>query len=261
MLYNLNYILHDIETCINNKKPFSISRLGDGDLKLLTVASNGHFNRWKFNQQGIPVSEHEFVCKLYKESCNNANYVSSFDMYFDGTIWRRPLSRGMRKKIQFWKRLYRKVGIKNENYCSPEIGFLFFLNEPRNLFSILANKRICLITCFPRVEGKINGLGYNCTTFLIPGRNEHHYKVYYTNIEKLSKIATSFDAFLVGAGTLGRGYSNCIKANGGVAIDIGQVFDSWADFGLPKRLKRFLIRTPNLTFRLQDNAKQFRKFF
>lgn len=260
MLYNLSHILNDIENCISQKKSFSIARLGDGDLKLLTVASNGHFNKWKFAQQGIPTSEHAFVCNLYKESCNNANYVSSFDMYFDGTLWRRPLSRGMRKKIQLWKRLYHKIGIKNQNYCSPEIGFLFFLNEPRNLFSILQNKRICLITCFSTVEGKLSGLGYNCTTFLIPGRNENHYKFYSRNLSQLSKIATSFDAFLVGGGALGRGYSNCIKMNGGIAIDIGQVFDSWAGFANPKRLKRFIIKNGDLTFRLSSNAKQFRKY-
>jgi hypothetical protein len=261
MLYNLEHILNDIEVSINNKKPFSIARLGDGDLKLLMAAVRGKAIPWKFHQQGIPLSETTWICNLYKESCNNANYVSSFDMYFDNTMWKRPLSKGMRRKMILWKDVYKRVGIVNHNYCSPEIGFLFFLNEQRNLFSILKGKKICLITCFSNVAGKLTGLGYNICSILVPGRNEKHYSSYNKNVQIIANVTKEFDVFLVGAGSLGRGYSNYIKKNGGVAIDIGQVFDCWEGFGLPKRVKRFLIKRKNMTFDLNSNTKHFRKFF
>jgi hypothetical protein len=39
--------------------------------------------------------------------------------------------------------------------------------------------------------------------------------------------------FLVGAGLLGKHYCAVVKEQGGVALDIGSVFDSWAQKGLP----------------------------
>jgi hypothetical protein len=41
------------------------------------------------------------------------------------------------------------------------------------------------------------------------------------------------DAFLVGAGVLGKIYCDEIKARGGVALDIGSILDSWAN--IPSR--------------------------
>jgi hypothetical protein len=261
MLYNLDHILNDIETSILQKKPFSIARLGDGDLKLLVSSQANLPNPWKFQQQGIPLQHYKWICDLYKNSCNNANYVSSFDLYFDGSIWKRPMSAGMRHKIRDWKKIYKDSGIINENYCSPEIGFLFFLDEPRNLFSILKEKRICLITCFEVVEMKLRNLGYNVGSLIIPGRNQNQFQRYHKNIKRIIRRIQNYDVFLVGAGSLGRGYSNCIKNHGGIAIDIGQVFDAWAGRLLAKRIKNFVTMTNVLTFQLNSNSILFRKNF
>jgi len=261
MLYKLDHILNDIETSIQDKKPFSIARLGDGDIKLLFSVQNGGVNSWKFRQQGIPFNQANWIYNLYRISCNNANYVSSFDMYFDGSIWQRPMSKGMRKKISNWKEIYAKAGITNMNYCSPEVGFLFFLDEPKNLLTIMKNKKICLITCFRSVEKKLIDQGFNVSSIIVPGRNQNHFRMYKSTIKAIRKQATKYDVFLVGAGSLGRGYSNCVKLHGGVAVDIGQVFDAWAGYPLAKRVKRFLVRTKSLTFRLTERTKQFRIFF
>jgi hypothetical protein len=47
----------------------------------------------------------------------------------------------------------------------------------------------------------------------------------------------SGDLFLVGAGILGKHYCNLIKTRGGVALDIGSVFDSWAGRGRPEAVQ------------------------
>jgi hypothetical protein len=261
MLYNLEYILNDIETSILQKKPFSIARLGDGDLKLLVSVQANLPNPWKFKQQGIPLQQAGWIRNIYRNSCNNANYVSSFDLYFDGSMWPRPMSSGMRKKIRGWKQIYINNGIVNENHCSPEIGFLFFLDEPRNLFSILKDKRICLITCFNNVEMKLKNLGYNVNSLIIPGRNQNQFRMYHKNIKRIIRRTKNYDVFLVGAGSLGRGYSNCIKNHGGIAIDIGQVFDAWAGCLVAKRIKKFVRMTNSLTFQLTSNSISFRKNF
>jgi hypothetical protein len=258
MLYNLDHILNDIEISIAEQKPFSIARFGDGDLKLMRSVEVSAPNAWKFRQQGIPLEKADWIYNIYRSSCNNANYVSSFDVYFDEHMWKRFSK--VKRNIRKWKQIYEKAGITNTNYCNPEVGFLFFLDEPRNLFSILKDKRICLITCFDNVAPQLRELGFNVSSIIIPGRNQYHFQMYRKILKRIRRRATSCDVFLVGAGSLGRGYSNYIKNHGGIAIDIGQVFDAWAGLPLAKRIKRFVRITERLTFRLIGSAIQCREY-
>jgi hypothetical protein len=51
---------------------------------------------------------------------------------------------------------------------------------------------------------------------------------------------------LVGAGVMGKHYCNLIKTRGGVALDIGSVFDSWAGRGRPEAVKNAQVRLEQL---------------
>jgi hypothetical protein len=51
---------------------------------------------------------------------------------------------------------------------------------------------------------------------------------------------------LVGAGVMGKHYCNLIKTRGGVALDIGSVFDSWAGRGRPEAVKNAQVRLDRL---------------
>lgn len=259
MIYNLDYILNDIDQKILNKDTFSIVRLGDGDIKLLKSIIYNTCNIKKFQQQGIPITEKEWITSIYKNSCTNANYISSFDVYDGIQCWRR-IPR-VQKKILQWKKVYQDVGITNENYCNPEIGFFLFLENRRNLFSVIEQRKICIVTCFSSVKSKLNNLGYNAQHILIPGRNSNHFSQYKKNIKYFKKYATKFDLFLVGAGSLGRGYSDCIKKSGGVSIDIGQVFDVWNNEILPPRVRPYLnYNKKNMSFNVKNEAKMFEKY-
>lgn len=262
MLYKLQHILDDIKFHLEKELPFSMCRLGDGDIKMMANLLKGEAPEEKFKQQGIPTGKIPEILNLYKETANSANYVSSFDMYFNDEIWNRPLSPGTMSKIKKWKDYYAKVGITNENYCSPEIGFLFFLNESNNLFSILKERRIGLITSFPNVSFKLNSAGYNTHPIIIPPLSGKHYEKYETIKEKIKSTIDKFDIFLVGGGTLGRGYSQCIKQNGKVAIDIGQVFDAWDNGKMPPRLRTCLSLFPDgLTFKISKPNQKYRQYF
>lgn len=262
MLYNLSHILNDIKFHIENQLPFSMCRLGDGDIKLIANMLQGEAPKEKFKQQGIPTNKIAEILELYKEASNEANYVSSFDMYFTGELWHRPLSTGTRKRIKKWKDYYNKIGITNENYCSPEIGFFFFLHGEDNLFSILKDRRICLITSFSNIDVKINTAGFNSFSILIPPLSSNHYEEYENIKKKIKSKVDNFDVCLVGAGTLGRGYSQFIKQNGKVAIDIGQVFNAWNNRKIPQRLKSYLtVHSNGLTFKLTKANRQYRQYF
>lgn len=258
MIYNCSHILQDIKNSVENKIPFSIVRLGDGDIKLLVSALKGDTNNPKFRQQGIPPGTANEILDIYKHSCNTANYISSFDIYFSDDFWYRNLSPGTRNRMAKWKGIYQNVGIENESYCNPEVGFFFFLNQDFSLFNILKGKEICLITCYPVVEKRLKKIGISSRVLQIPGRYSNHYSRFQQIKRDLKKQIDSVDIFLIGAGALGRGYSYAIKRKGGIAIDIGQVFDAWTFFSLPDRLKGILtINKTNLNFSFTNKYKKF----
>jgi hypothetical protein len=63
------------------------------------------------------------------------------------------------------------------------------------------------------------------------GQFPHLYKVTMQTIRALGDVRGCL--FFVGAGLLGKAYCAAIKRQGGVALDIGSVFDTWAKKGLP----------------------------
>lgn len=260
MLYKVNYIKKDIISHINNKEPFSLVRLGDGDLKLLLALVDGKVNPIKFNRSGIPHSHGKQILKIYRNGCNNSNYTSSFEMYHTDEFWNRKFSPGTKNKVQRWKGIYRRVGITNENFCNPEIGHLLFLDDV-DLMNDLQDKRICLVTCFPQLRKQLKKKGFNIRVIQIPALNSGHYIQYRKICNRIEKIVDDVDIFFIGAGALGKGYSNIIKKAGGVSVDVGQVLNVWAGRRLAGRFRGILrVNRKNLTFRLADGVKKFRRY-
>lgn len=60
-----------------------------------------------------------------------------------------------------------------------------------------------------------------------------HYPDGYKRIAETLQVPYPGAVFLVGAGYLGKHYCNVIKSRGGIAIDIGSIFDSWIGDGRP----------------------------
>jgi len=261
MIYKLDYILNHLSNCIENKSPFSIVRIGDGDLKIIRLALKKNYHEEKFRQQGLPKNDKIFnkILTIYKEACQGADYISNFDVYFlKEYLWKRSVCEKTLRQMINWKDIYTKIGITNEDYCSPEIGFYFFLSQRKNLFSLMKNLNVCLVNCFPNVDASLNKMGYNTTMFQIPGRNQNHYSKYKNNLKILRQMARKYDLFLIGGGMLGRGYSNIIKRNGGICVDIGQVFDVWHNKKVPPRLKGLVkYNQENMMFSLTEKGKLY----
>jgi len=256
MLYNLEYIVNDILEHVESREPFSLVRLGDGDLKLLSALTRGKVNKPKFDRSGIPYDKKKWLMNLYKNSCNNANYTSSFEMYNSENFWKRSFSKGASKLIKSWKQIYDNAGIINGNFCSPEIGHLLFLDDI-NFLREIKGRRIGLITCFKQAATHLKQ--HKIKLILIPALNNGHYNKYKTIIKEIKKA--DVDLFLVGAGALGKGYLNVIKYNGSVGIDIGQVMNVWAGRKVAKRFNNVISYNRKTTsFILTKQAKKFRKF-
>lgn len=262
MLYKLNHILNDINCHLEEKKPFSLVRVGDGDLKLLWDIHLGKVNKQKFERSGIPEDQGQFVIDIYRDGCNTANYTSSFDEYYTEAMWNRKFSKGTRIKIKNWKEVYKNVGITNRNFCSPEIGFFFFLkNVKNNLINQMKGRNVCIITSYKRVDIKLKRIGINAELFSIPGINQGHYSSYNHNVKTLKKLVAKgkFDIFLNAAGALGKGYSYHIKEAGGICIDIGNVARFWCNGAIVGRYKKILIGASANTFQFTKHGKKFER--
>jgi hypothetical protein len=83
-----------------------------------------------------------------------------------------------------------------------------------------------------------------CKHIKIPGHqsfmktNELHYPVVYKDVIKKINVVHQGDLFFVAAGYLGKYYCNYIKNNGGIAIDIGSIFDGWSGIGRADSIKK-----------------------
>lgn len=252
MLYSVNYILNDIIEHLEKKQPFSLVRIGDGDLKLLSALSKGRPNNIKFDRSGIPYNKVEWLLQLYRCSCNNANYISSFEVYKDQKLWHRNFSKGAKRIVDNWELIYEKSNIVNNSFCNPEIGHLLFLNS-YNFFNRIKGRKIALITCFKQVYTYLLSQGIDGTIILIPPLNSNHYSRYNLILKEIKKVSKIVDIFFVGAGALGKGYLNYIKNLGSVSVDIGQVMNVWANKKLPGRYRGIL------TFDRQNMVFNFRK--
>lgn len=266
-MFKLKNILSDIEFHIQNKKPFSIVRLGDGDLKILEELQTNNFSSVRSEREGYNKLNSKKLLDIYVNACNNANYISGFDLYLDNTFWRscnppKIISLDCIEFVSNWKQLYSKIGITNVNYCSPELGWQLFINSPKypNLFSILKNQKFYVITCFPIIEKRLKSRGFDASVIKIPGRFQDHGMSYEEVKQEIKKCILERNIFLVGGGAWGRGYSDYIKNLGGIAIDIGKVCDSWRG-GKWCRSYHAYVLANDFSFKLTEFGNEYLQYF
>lgn len=287
--FTSDYIGKDIIEHLKNKKPFSLVRIGDGDLRLMKnidkiklfkegkieILEIGYIR--KFRQQGIEPKKIPDIYEIYEESCNNANYISGFDCWLDSPdYWNRKTgSKAAKKVLKNWKQTYEKMNIINENYCNPDINFHLFMHENFNLLNFIKNEKICLITPWVGAIKRLKKCGFNVDHIKIPHMNLKGTKIkdvkditklsegkiwhstLYDNIKnEISEKCNNCSIFFVGSGTLGRGYCDHIKKCGRISIDIGKVMDSWhigESFG---RNSDFFFLN-NISFVLNEKYKKY----
>lgn len=260
MLYKIDHIRDDILDHVENKQPFSLVRVGDGDLKLLVELLNDKVNPVKFNRSGIPNDKGKEILRIYRNACNSANYTSSFEMYYTKEFWGRKFSSGTKKKVKGWRKIYKNVKIANTNFCNPESGHLLFLDDV-DLLNNLKGKKICLITCFKRLGKLLRKKGFDADVIEIPGLYSGHFTKHRKILNKITQRVEEIDIFLIGAGALGKAYSNGIKKSGGVAVDVGQVLNAWSGENIAGRFRGILtLNRKTLLFSLTSRAKKFRQY-
>ena len=241
---SLSQVVRDIEYSVNNKKPFSLIRFGDGGLKLIERYYNGESLDSISNKEGIPLSFFDELISGWKKYANEANYIDSPLFYMGDDIFskRNKVSTKTKNLMARWEEIYGKIGFTNPNICNSEIGFMLFTeNAKRNLIDLLGFNSVCCITNFHEARKILLPYVDGVTIKLIPGFFGDFYNARYESlVAEIKREATKYNLWLVGAGELGRLLTGLIKEHGGVAIDIGKVFDVWVNRKINKRMKKIL---------------------
>ena len=261
MIYKLDYILNDIHNHLISKKPFSLVRFGDGCIKWYAEASRGKMSRSLLKkaaaQGNIPSKEILKFHERWIEPARESNYIDSFEPYFSDNFWDRKFSDSTKKRVQLFEKWYEEMGL-HSNYCNPEIPHLMFLNRKRNLFDIMKDYRICLITAFKKAKRKLSA-EFDVGHIIIPGRGGDLFH----KTEKIKNViiesSSNYDLYLVGAGAYSFELVHTARKCGKVALSIGQVFDSWALNRNPERIKGWIEMRGDLRFELTKKAKRFSK--
>lgn len=232
-------IYNEIIQSLASKTPFSIVRCGDGEAAIL----NGLRDRLPANKRirnhfGYELSEQDFQTfhQLLSQAFSRADIIGV------------PYGNYLTSRNRFW---YDGVNIlkettylqPNHKFCSMNIH-LDFLTEgwfdkilgfakqvllitPHILFDFLIQKHTNL-TSVNQIT-----IPYEHTYF--SDRNqvlvEKHFPNRFQGVQsELTKNNLKGVLALVGAGPVGKIYCKLVKDQGGVAVDIGSVFDRWAGF-------------------------------
>lgn len=271
MIYRVRDILGKLESCIYNRIPFSHIRFGDGGIKFLHCVLYRDVEQLGIilRKEGIPNDKISEVFKLWGYYARRADFIDTPEVYFNNTFWKRlkrfnkKISDKTAKRLLMWEKLYNSAEFDNENYCNPESNYLMItrIEGQKNLFDIIKNKRICLITTFPEVKNNL--YGYNIDTIKIVGFYQNHYRNSFKTVANIIKqTAKNYDLWLVAAGEIGRLYSGLIKECGGRTVDIGYVVEFWLGQNIHPRLQPFLCRScnnPNELI-LTNEGKKYQEF-
>jgi len=227
-----------LRNAIANKKPFSMVRLGDGEFSIIKYPKftkeklcRARIGRW-FDSSKLTRKQIVSIRNQILNACKTADILGVPNMTEQRIYlkWRQFI-----KICDFYK-LFKK----RQRY------YYFYLVKDLNYKLIFKNiDMLYCITC--RNIGKQIEKNFNIKmveTFLIPPERFAYSKSVNSKVKwdglphypelylKIQQWLDSFDLhgkiFLVGAGGLGKIYCLWIKQRGGIAMDIGALFDAWA---------------------------------
>ena len=243
--------LDAIITAAIRRLPFSMIRLGDGEGIVLGYPSRTsekkcreRLNKW-FDGSRLTVADLNRISAEMKQACLSADLIGlpqARHNSMDGN-WRN-----VRKYVKEFRLM------QNARPCSMDFVLDLQLRDDfRKVF--IGQKELYCISCrkldlelsasfgIPKVE-----------TFCLPpqrrprmgvdhAKGQLHYPELYALIPRWLKERNIAGKFvLVGAGGLGKIYCSWVKQQGGIAIDIGSIFDGWAQLGTRSHLRNSMSR-------------------
>ena len=223
-----------IEEAVANKTPMSLIRLGDGEGALMGYpeitnrnAINRSFKVW-FGSKVVSDEEANFIADRIRNAVKNADIVG---IPRDKQILRHPYYQAVFDSLQHYdlvneKQIFTDAAI--HRYLQFCLLFRKLLNgekflgliTPRDVCEELRqNFHVKNIKHHP-IQGEARFAGDQLTPHFPEGFLQTS-----ENIDPPYRGAI----YLVGAGGLGKVYCQIIKERGGIALDVGALFDAWAE--------------------------------
>jgi hypothetical protein len=255
----IDVILNRFNYCIENDKPFSLIRFGDGGIKFLHSLFFSDLKQMAqiIEREGLPPDKLPYVLKLWGYYSRQADYIDTPEVYFMEEFWprlRKPtkeMTGKTRRRLKMWKNLYDRAEMDNVSYCNPEANYLIILDDRINLLDIISDRKVCIIAATNDLQFLLRSMEYNVDVFPIVKQYENHYRKSFNNVvNKIENDVKTYDFWLVAAGELGRLYTGLIKERGGRALDIGFVAEFWCGESIHPRLHPFLKRSEKNKFLL-----------
>ena len=239
-LVNTNEILQKLLYCLQNKKPISLVRYGDGEAIIL----NGYKDVESL--KAVYKRQFGFTPNLDEIDSIRMNLISA---YQNCDIIGSPLGKKVKDGDQsFWARsleilkLEAGLDVLNTDKINVSIDIhSHFLDKDYYNTLMINTKTINYISCRDLDEQlKRRYPNRVINRFLISPEakfstnttGQKHYPDQFLAIEKWMDRAINCEGALclVGAGVVGKIYCNWFRDRGGVAMDVGSVMDSFAGY-------------------------------
>lgn len=238
-------LLTKLDICIEQERGFSFIRLGDGEGTLLNsnidneiTADLKHMLRTWWGNDNIDTESLREMQKGLLEAVHSADVLGTPDLVHqlsDFNIEDNRLCRAYRKLNELVSQNSEKC------FLSAYANHTLFKNGSLDKIIKNPNLSICLISGhseenlsrYFRTKYSVNVEAY----YEIPSEhkflekfgyssNEVHFPEVYNRIcSELMEADLRGKLFLIGAGVLGKYYCHLIKLSGGIALDLGSVFD------------------------------------
>lgn len=249
---------------INSKEPLALIRYYDGEGAFYKAGNwTNEFLKdrmvYYFGEGDYGRHDAEEIRDSILTSMESADIVGipNLDIFDNMVAFMQRYANGSIEKLPYIKRRYNKSIDCNSAwriissfelvinalssdavFCTKDIHYDLLLSG--GLYRLMNRaEKICVITSQP-VAGYIEQIfGKAVRQYSVPQRaidndnlnDTRHYPYVYNDIlTSLQGSDLTGELFLVGAGPLGKAYCQKIKERGGMAIDIGAVFDSWMNF-------------------------------
>lgn len=232
-------ITNKIEKAVKDKTPLSMVRLGDGEftiirypLSAMEKECRARIHRW-FDASQLSTKQIRVIRNQIHSACVDANIlgVPSLRERIKMNKWRgfEPICKnlGILTKGKVYYHFYKVQAIDYQRILQhvDEVTCITCRNIPLQMQKHFNLQSVRMITIPPETflfNKKMKRHNKNVT-------GKKHYPNMYTKIIKhLQSEDLTGRVFLIGAGGLGKSYCMHVKKAGGIALDIGALFDGWA---------------------------------
>ena len=256
---------------LSTTNPFSLIRLGDGEGLLLSVSDKSpqmdiDYLATHLGSNGVTLQNLLHLKNRLIQAIKSADVIGVRNDIVDVTfepknfslppndflgIFRKSFRlREVEKKLGYHgsrriASLHKELGVldlkENIQFCSA--WFHYDYHTSGEIFRVIrSHKRIGVISCRPQLPTLLEEMfGVSVEFYEIPDMHRNlpddaiipDYLEQLESVLRLQLVEFPGMLYLVGGGLYGKLYCQLIKSQGGVALDLGSLFDAW--LGIPSR--------------------------